>query len=846
MLYITWKGLWARKRRLGGAILAIVLGVAFLAGALALGDTLSSNFDQLFTNANAGTDAVVRSATKVGNGIRAQRPVVPASLAGSLARVPGVADAQPQVVGFGQILGRNGHAVGGNGPPRLAGNWISDPALNPYRLVAGNPPAAANDVVINRGAADDGGLHVGDTTTVLVPAPVRVRVTGIATFGTADGLGKATFVAFTLPAAERHITGRPGEVSSILVKAAPGVSQADLVSRLRPHLPAGVEALTGAAITQQNVNDLSGAFLTALRTILVVFAAIALLVATFSIANTFSILVAQRTREEALLRTIGASRRQVLASVAVETLAVGAFASVLGFFGGIGIAGLLKGLFDAAGFALPAGGLVITAGTVITSVVTGIVVTMLAGLAPAVRAARVAPLQALRDVAAERVEVPRARMIVGACLTIAGAALVVVALRGSPHGILGRVGIGILLTTAGVIVVLPAVARRATGVLGAPVARRRSITGTLARDNVMRNPRRSAAAATALTIGVAIVTLFTVFAASLRTSVTNDVDRSFHGDIAITAPSFGGGLSPQLATAVARLPGVSVATGLATGQVRIGSSSPQITAVDPQRIGAVLDLHPTAGSISSLTPGSIAVSKHQADADHLALGSPLSVTLPDGTVAHERVGAVYSSRSLVGDYVLPIALWSAHTDQTIDSTIFVKVANGGDVHSTMRAVENVAARFGRPTVEDRGAFVATTGRMINVVLTIIYVLLALAVLIALFGIANTLSLSINERVVEIGLLRAVGQTRRQLRSTIRLESVIVSLFGTFAGLVLGTFLGWAISTAADKAQSIATFTFPTAQVVVIVIVGGIAGVVAGSRPSRRAARLDILDAINHE
>jgi putative ABC transport system permease protein len=846
MLYITWKGLWARKRRLGGAVIAIVLGVAFLAGALALGDTLSSNFDRIFTSANAGTDAVVRSATKVGNGIRAQRPLVPASLAASIARTPGVADAQPQVVGYGELLGKNGRVVGGNGPPRLAGNWIGDPALNAYHLVAGHPPAGANEVVINRGAADDGGLQVGDTTTVLLPAPVRVRVAGIATFGTVAGLGKATFVAFTLPDAERYITGRPGQVSSILVKAAPGVGQAELVSRLQPHLPTGVEALTGAAIVQQNINDLSGAFLTAMRAILVVFAAIALLVATFSIANTFSILVAQRTREEALLRTIGASRRQVLASVAVETLAVGAVASVLGLVGGIGIAGLLKGLFDAAGFALPAGGLVITAGTVITAVVTGIVVTMLAGLAPAMRAARVAPLQALRDVAAQRVDVSRTRMVVGLALTIVGVALVVVALRGSPHGILGRAGIGILLTTAGVVIVLPAIARRATGVLGAPVARTRSITGTLARDNVMRNPRRSAAAATALTIGVAIVTLFTVFASSLRTSITNDVDRSFVGDAAITAPGFGGGLSPQLATAVARLPEVAVATGLATGQVRIGSSSPQITAVDPKRIGAVLDLHPTAGSIGSLTPGSIAVSKHQADADQLTIGSLLVVTLPDGAVARQHVGAIYSSRSLVGDYVLPIALWSAHADQTIDSTILVKVADGGDTHSAMRAVESVAASFGKPTVQDRSAFVASTGRIINAVLTIVYVLLALAVLIALFGIANTLSLSINERVREIGLLRAVGQTRRQLRSTIRLESVIVSLFGTLAGLVLGTFLGWALSTAADKAQSIATFTFPATRIAVIVIVGGIAGVLAGSRPSRRAARLDILDAINHE
>jgi putative ABC transport system permease protein len=846
MLRITWKGLWARKRRLTGAVVAVVLGVAFLSGALALGDTLSANFNELFTNANAGTDAVVRSATTVGNGLDAQRPLIAATLVETIERVPGVAAAEPNIVGLGQLLGKDGSAVGGKGPPRIASNWINDRALNPYRLVAGRAPRTEHEVVINRGAATAGHLQLGDTTMVETPDPVQVRIVGIATFAGASGLGTATYTAFDLAAAERYLA-EPGQVSSILVRGAPSISQTDLVARIRSVLPPGVESLTGAAVTQQNISDLSGAFLTALRTLLVVFAGIALLVATFSIANTFSILVAQRTREEALLRTIGASRRQVLTSVLLETLAVGAVASMLGLLGGFGIAGLLKGLFDAAGFALPAGGLVVTRATVVISLLAGVVVTVLAGGAPALRAARIAPLEALRDAAAEPTKTSRLRALIGSMLTALGAVVVITAVRGSGNGIVGRVGLGALFTTVGVIVLSPVVARMVTGAVGFPFARSRGVAGELARDNVMRNPRRSATAASALMIGVAVATLFTVFAASVKTSVTDDVNKAFVGDLALSSGGFGPGtLSPRLATAIGRLPGVSVATGLATGKALVGTSTVDVSAVDPSRIGAVLDLHETAGSIARLDPHEIAVSAHRADAKHWRLGTPLRITLPDGARTGVTVGAIYASRNLVGDYVLPIDLWAPHTDQKVDANIFVKLAPGRDVQSARTAVERVAAPYGKPTVDDHAAFVATAGQAINFVLGIVYVLLALAVVIALFGIANTLSLSIHERTREIGLLRAVGQTRRQLRRTIRIESVIVSLFGTLGGLALGTFLGWGLAQAAHRVQGIAIFTIPVPQLVVVVLVGAVAGVLAAIRPARRAARLDVLAAVAHD
>ena len=385
MLTITARSLWAHKRRLAGMVLAVVLGVGFLAGALALGDTLSSNFDKLFTTANAGTDAVVRNATTVGTGLTAQRPLIPATLVATVRRVPGVAAAEPTITGYGELIGSDGSGVGGNGPPRLATNWIADRGLNPYRIVEGRAPEAIDEVVVNRGAALAGGLHLGDVTSVQMPARVRVRIVGIATFGTADGLGKATFTAFSLAGAERWVTGRPDEVTSVIARAAPGLAQADLASRIAGVLPPGSEAVTGAGATSQALRALSGQFLTALRTILVVFAGIALLVATFSIVNTFSILVAQRSREAALLRALGGTRRQVLVSVVLEALVLGILASGLGVLTGIGIAGLLKGVFDSFGFALPAGGLVVSARMALVSLVAGMAVTVGAGLVPAVR-----------------------------------------------------------------------------------------------------------------------------------------------------------------------------------------------------------------------------------------------------------------------------------------------------------------------------------------------------------------------------------------------------------------------------------------------------------------------------
>ncbi|MDP2712548.1 MAG: ABC transporter permease, partial [Solirubrobacteraceae bacterium] len=395
MTRIALQSAWARKRRLLGTLFAVFIGVSFLSGALVLGQTLERNFDGLFADANAGTDAVVRSATKITTDGSFQRGPIDAAAVERIRDVDGVAAAVPYVEGYGQLLGADREAIGGNGPPRLAASWISDPQLNAYRLVEGRAPRAADEVVVNRGAAVAGDLQLGDSTTLQTPAATRVRIVGIATFASADGFGESTYTALRVDAAQRLVLGGPDRVSSIRVKAAAGVSQQQLVARLQRALPAGTQAVSGVQLTEENTQDISDEFLGALRAFLLVFAAIALLVGAFSIHNTLSILAAQRTRESALMRALGASRRQVLQAALIESLLIGVVASVAGLGGGVGIATLLKAMFSAFGGALPDGGLVFTAGSAVVAVVVGVLITAVAGVAPARRASRVAPVAAL-------------------------------------------------------------------------------------------------------------------------------------------------------------------------------------------------------------------------------------------------------------------------------------------------------------------------------------------------------------------------------------------------------------------------------------------------------------------
>ncbi|MFE5963956.1 ABC transporter permease [Streptomyces sp. NPDC056463] len=846
-LRLSLSGLHAHKRRFVGTFTAILLGVAFLTGTLVMGDTLRSSFDSLFGNATSGTDAVVRSTSVVTVEGESQgtRRSVEATLADRITQVPGVAAAVPRIEGAGQLVGADGEPVGGQGPPTLAGYWIQDPELNPYTLAEGRAPERSGEVVVNRGAARTGDLAVGDSTVLRTPDPVKVTVVGLATFGGEDGMGQVTYTGMTRADAEKYLTPKPGDASAVLVRAAPGTSQQELVDALAPVLPDGTEAITGERSAQENTDMISGRFLTLFTTFLLVFSGVALLVSVFSIHNTFAIVVAQRTRENALLRALGASRRQVVGSTLVEAVAVGIVASAAGLLGGIGVAAGLQGLFPAIGFPFPEGALVVSGLSLVLPFVVGLVVCVGSALLPAVKAGRTAPLAALRETAVDESGASRARALSGVGLLLAAVAVVLTGVLAAPS--LWLASAGAVLALAAFVVLGPVAASYAVRILGGPL---RGVNRALARRNALRSPRRTAATATALMIGVAVVSLFTVFGASLKATMDQTVSRSFAGDVAVSTPAFGAGgsgLSPRLAPALAELPQVETAVGLGQGVAEVDGEGRALTVTDPTALARSLDLGDVQGSLDGLGTDGIALADAEADKSGLTPGSTTELAFTDGSRHTFTVKAVYGQSELAGDYIVTREAWAPHRTQDSDTLVAVTFADGVSAEDGRAAVEDVTAAYGNPEVQTRDEYAESSAGGIDMMLTLVYALLALAVLIALLGIANTLTLAVHERTRELGLLRAVGQTRAQLKAMVRWESVLVAAFGTVGGLALGGFLGWVLVKASDGASDSAfAFAVPPAQLVIVALVGLAAGVVAAWRPARRAARLDVLRAIATE
>ncbi|MEU6270912.1 FtsX-like permease family protein [Streptomyces populi] len=849
-LRLSLSSLRGHGRRFAGTFFAVFLGVAFLAGTLVMGDTLRAGFDTMFGEATAGTDAVVRSTNVIttpgeSQGVRAP---VGTALAETVEHVPGVAAAAPDIQGAGQLVGSDGRPVGGQGPPTLAGNWIDDPGLNAYRLAEGRAPSKPGEVVVNRGAAKKGRLKIGDTTVLRTPDPVRVTIVGLATFGGEDGMAQVTFTGMTRADAEKYLTAKPGEAAGIRVRAGPGVGQEELVSVLTPVLPEGVEAITGQESAQENTDMVSSRFLTLFTTLLLVFSGIALLVATFSIHNTFAIVVAQRTRENALLRALGASRRQVTASTLAEAGAVAVTASAAGIAGGTGIAAGLRALFPAIGFPFPEGDLVISGLSALLPLCVGVVVCLGSALLPAVRAGRTAPLAALRETAVDESGASRTRAAVGGGLAALAVGVTLAGVLPDPS--LWLAGLGAVLALVSFVVLGPVASSAAVRVLGAPLDRLRGVTGSLARRNALRSPRRTAATAGALMIGVAVVSLFTVFGASLKATMDRTVAQSFAGDVAVSTPSFGAGgsgLSPKLAPALGRLPEVRYAVGLGKGVAEVDGEGRALTVTDPVALGKVFDLGHVRGSLGDLGTDGIAITRQEAARRHLATGETTRLTFTDGRRADFTVRAVYGRSELVGDYVVTRAAWAPHRTQDADTLVAVSFRDGVGTAEGKHAVQRVAERYGSPEVQTRDEYARSSAAGIDMMLTLVYALLALAVLIALLGIANTLTLAIHERTRELGLLRAVGQTRAQLRAMVRWESVLVAAFGTAGGLALGTFLGWVLVEASDgTSDSAFAFALPPLRLAAVALVGLAAGALAGLRPARRAARLDVLRAIATE
>ena len=845
MIRSTLRGLWARKRRVVGTATAIVLGVGFLTATLVLGNTFDAGFNKVFRQANAGTDVVVRTAATIGTGDERVRSPLEAQLASTLERVPGVTRVAAEVVGVAQILGTDGSPIGGQGPPTLAGNWLGTDPLNPYRVNSGRGPTRAGEVIIDADSAAKGGLKVGDKATIRTPEPTKVTVVGIAGFGEDENsMGGATYVGFT-EAQAVSLLGQTGTTSQFLIRGDGTQSDDQLRDAVSGALPAKAkaEALTGAQLATEQQNDIQGDFLGIVKGFLLAFAGVALVVATFSIANTFTILSAQRSRESALLRAIGGSRRQVLTSAVVEATAIGAIASAVGLVAGLGLARGLRSLLAGFGLDLPGTGLTVEPNALLISFVVGMTATLIAATMPAIRSSRIAPIEALRDAAAESTKVSMIRAALGVVLGVAGAVVMITA-TSSSSGVLAQAGFGAAVIFVAAVVLGPVIARPTASAVGAPVAATRGLVGQLARRNAMRNPRRTAGSALALVIGAAVVALFATFGASLSHSIDQTVDRSFGGDLVVTQDSFSStGMSPNLAPAVAKLPQVAQTVALANAIVSIDGSPEFPTVGDPAAMTDLLDMDVQHGSLAGLVPGQVAVSTGFATEHRLVLGDTTTMSFADGERATYEVGAIYGVAELLGDVIMTPQDWTPHAQRPGDVAVLIGLRPDANPVVARQAVEKVAKRFGVTQVEDRQQYIDRVAGQVDQLLTLVYGLLVLAILIALIGLANTLSLSIHERTRELGLLRAIGLTRGRLRSMVRWESMITAVMGTVIGLAMGTFIGWGLVRALSAEEGFISFQVPTVTLFAVLVLSIAAGVAAALRPAQRAAKLDVLAAI---
>lgn len=842
MIRMTLQGLWARKRRVIGTATAIVLGVAFLSATLVLGDTLDSSFGTVFRQANAGTDVVVRSADSINSDQGRQRATLDAALVDEVAAVPGVARAVGQITATAQILDADGTPIGGEGPPTEGAAWVDDDLLNPYHVTSGAAPAAPGEIVIDENSASTGGIAVGDTATILTPDPVEATVVGLVGFGDSTSMAGATYVGFTEEQAI-DLLGEPGQVSDLRVRGDGTLSDTQLRDAVAAIVPEQAEAITGDELTAEQQEDIQGDFLGFLKNFLLAFAGVALVVATFSIANTFTILAAQRSRESALMRAIGASRGQVLRMAVIEAVVIGAAASAIGLAAGLGLALGLKALLAGFGLDLPGEGLVVETAPMALAFSIGMAATLVAASVPAIRSSRIAPIEALRDAAAESTATSKVRAALGVAIGILGT-IVMVTATSSPDGAMGRAGLGALLIFVAAVTLGPVLARPAAAVVGAPVAGTRGLVGQLARRNAMRNPRRTSGAALALVIGASVVALFATFGSSLSRSIDETVSRSFGGDLVVMSAGFSGtGLSPQLARDIDQLPEVADTVALSNVTATVDGATVYPTAGDPEAMASLLDLDVQQGDLGQLAAGQVAITEGYAADEGLAIGDDLTMAFADGASETFQVGAVYGVGELLGDIVMNEADWTPHAPRAGSVAILIGLADGASLEQGRTAVEALAASHGDPDVEDRDQYVDRVAGQVNQLLSLVYGLLVLAILIALIGLANTLSLSIHERSRELGLLRAVGLTRGKLRSMVRWESVITAVVGTVVGLGVGTFLGWGLVRALSAQEGFVSFQLPTSSLVVVLVLSIGAGVLAAVRPAHRAAKLDVLAAI---
>jgi putative ABC transport system permease protein len=746
------------------------------------------------------------------------------------------------VSGAAQIINpATSKPVSNVGAPGIGVNY-SPTALATLTVREGRGPSAAGEIAVDRGTFNKIHLRLGQRVQVQAGIqPARAyQVVGVVTIGDIDSLAGATLTAFDLTTAQRVLL-QPGRLSQITVAAANGVSQTQLAGRVKQAVGKSADVVTGDQLNQQTSNGIKNG-LGFFTLILQAFGGIALVVGLFIIANTFAMLIGQRARELALLRAVGASRAQVVRSVLAEGLAVGIVGSVIGLALGIGIAIGMKSLFSAVGVDIPSTGIVVAARTVIVALALGIIVTTLAALFPAVHASRVPPVAAMSETYTLPTRSLRQRGAIGLTFFVAGLATLFNGVSGRGGQAAETVGIGALLVLIAVVVLAPLAAGPVVSALGAPIRRLFGTVGVLSSENASRNPRRTAATASALMIGLALITAVSVLASSVKTSVGTLVSKGT-GASFILLGSGTQALPSTLTSDLAGKPGVASAAGIAIVPLRIDGTKAAATATNPAALRDNIVLTPESGDLNGLGPSTILISKKVSDDKHWKVGTALPVVFSEGGRTTLRVAGIYQENQLAGGYLIDRVTAARYVTNLVDIVSLVRASPGANVDNLRATIESVLTQYPGIKVQSRGEYIQSAQDRIGQLVNLIYVLLGLSVFIAFFGIVNTLALSVTERTREIGLLRAVGMSRAQLRRMIRLESLVISLFGAILGVAVGSLFGWAIlPPLAD--QGLNDFTYPGGTIVVFFVVAGLLGVVAAVFPARRAAKLDVLRAIS--
>ncbi|MGI5161575.1 FtsX-like permease family protein [Microbispora sp. CA-102843] len=833
----------ARRGRLALTLLAVLLGVTFVTGSLVLTDTSQRLLDDQFRTATAGVDLTVRDAAAFDSamGVEVERDPLPAEVVDRVRAVPGVAAATPVVRGQG-LLAVAGKTIVPAGPSLLL-SWEPAP-VGAFTLRAGRAPVAEGEVVVDAATARRHRIGLGAEVTVRAERTERLRVVGLAGFGAAEGLPNTTVALVALPAAQR-LLALDGNASEVAVVAAGGTD----TQRLR----AAVSAALGSGYEVSSSRDVAASSAAAAKTqisylqvMLFALAAAALLVGAFLIANTFSIVVTQRTRELAVLRAAGATGAQVMRSVLGEALLVGLAASAAGAGLGVACAAGLRDLLGAFGMTLPGGGLVVTPRTLVVAFAVGVGVTVLSALGPARRAASVAPVEAMRRASADNVS-GRAgwgRTVVGAVLTALGVAGLSIVLAGP--GSVVVLGEAAVSTVVGLALLGPAVTPGLVRLLGRPLGAA-GVPGRLARESAARAPRRTSATALALAFGLALISFTAVLGASIKDSTARSYTEAITADYVVESArnEMLGGLPAHAYHHVSELPQVGVASRLRYGHWKDGQSTEALTAVDPVTLPRVTSLHMVAGRLDAVADGGVVLAANVARERHLKIGDTLEMTFSrTGTRRLPVVGLLRDrdAQALSTGYVISLDTFERNYREHVDASVFVKVADGVRDADAKKAIERALADAPTAQVRDQAGAVAGRNAMIDQVLGLVTALLMLTVLIALMGITNTLALSIIERTREIGLLRAVGMTGAQMRWMIRGEAVLVAALAIVAGVGLGVAFAAGTVTALGRTTE-ATLTLPVGPLLLVVAVAAVAGLLAGLLPARRAAGLDVLTAI---